>query len=106
MADSDLWTKGSISFPTLDSGRAALMNPNFLDPFFSAHTALLNAVDAADHLGCDTASARKVPGVGVNVILIGEAGAGKSTLVRVMTGDESIFTSSTYAGTRADSRYV
>ena len=36
--------------------------------------------------------------------MVGEAGAGKSTLVRVMTGDEKILTSCTYAGTTADSR--
>lgn len=106
MDDDDLWTKRNISFPTLESGRTALQNPNFLDPFFKAYTSLLDSVDAADHLGCSTRAARKLPQHGVNVLLVGEAGAGKSTLVRVMTGDESIFTSSTYAGTSTDSRYT
>jgi GTP-binding protein EngB required for normal cell division len=105
MDDSDLWTKRDIAFQTLESGRAALQNPNFLDPFFKAYTELLDAVDAADQLGCRTKEARKLPNHGVNVLLVGEAGAGKSTLVRVMTGDESIFTSSTYAGTSSDSRH-
>jgi hypothetical protein len=47
-----------------------------------------------------------MPSFGVNVLLIGEAGAGKSTLVKVMTGDERVFTSSTIAGTSCDTRYV
>lgn len=86
-------------------GRAALQNERLLDDFFDRWSDILDAVDAAGQIKCSTDFARRLPEQGINVLLVGETGAGKSMLVKVVTGDESILTSATQAETSEDKRY-
>ncbi|KAJ1468391.1 hypothetical protein T484DRAFT_2259836 [Baffinella frigidus] len=101
----DKWSPRPIEFSNLEAGRVALQDPQLLNEFFGRWEEVLNSVDAASQIRCSTGFARRLPSYGVNVLLIGESGAGKSLLVKVMTGDDSIVTSATQAGTSADKRY-
>eukprot|EP00285_Hemiselmis_virescens_P010651 CAMPEP_0173390314 /NCGR_PEP_ID=MMETSP1356-20130122/14416_1 /TAXON_ID=77927 ORGANISM="Hemiselmis virescens, Strain PCC157" /NCGR_SAMPLE_ID=MMETSP1356 /ASSEMBLY_ACC=CAM_ASM_000847 /LENGTH=287 /DNA_ID=CAMNT_0014347663 /DNA_START=222 /DNA_END=1081 /DNA_ORIENTATION=+ len=103
-ADHDVWSKQNVSFGNLEQGRAALQDTELLNPFYDAWTACLDRLDASP-LAANTSLARQLPSHGVNALMIGEAGAGKSTLVKVLTGDEGIITSATQAGTHGDTRY-
>lgn len=69
---------------------------------------MLDAVDAAPQIRCCTKFARQLAHAenGVNVLLVGETGAGKSLLVKVMTGDDGVRTSATSAGTVREERFA
>ena len=106
-SNTDHWRLRDVRFASLNESREAINNPEFLDTFFEEWTKTLNAVDAAPQVQCSTRLAREVTrvGNGVNVLMIGETGAGKSLLVKVMTGDEGVRTSATSAGTLRPERY-
>ncbi|EKX53564.1 hypothetical protein GUITHDRAFT_160867, partial [Guillardia theta CCMP2712] len=92
-------------FRNLESARVALSDPNLLDSFFKEWNATLDFVDCAKQIGCSTDFPRQLPLHGVNILMIGETGAGKSLLVKVITGDNSIVTSSTHCGTTCELRH-
>ena len=106
-ACGDRWGQREIRFATLGESRDAVNDSAFLDSYFEAWNRTLDAVDAAPDIKCCTAFARQVTrhDNGVNVLMIGETGAGKSLLVKVMTGDEDVKTSATSAGTAKEERF-
>jgi len=106
--DTDPWARRTVRFGSLTEAREAVNDPRFLDSFFRAWTTMLDAVDAAPQIRCCTKFARQLAHAenGVNVLLVGETGAGKSLLVKVMTGDDGVRTSATSAGTVREERFT
>mmetsp|Transcript_47805 Transcript_47805/g.77125 ORF Transcript_47805/g.77125 Transcript_47805/m.77125 type:complete len:281 (-) Transcript_47805:65-907(-) len=105
----DPWKTREVRFANLNESRDAVNDPDFLESFFKGWSTTLDAVDASPQLArCCTKFARDVAnqGNGVNVLMIGETGAGKSLLVEVMTGDDGVRVCATSAGTVKEERFT
>jgi len=105
MSRIDIWSRPRICFKSLPEAVTALQREGLFVPFFKRCNDVLHLLEAnmvSHHL--DTTLAHRVVQAGkVTVLIYGETGSGKSTLVKAIRGDdEEGSISATAIGTRVD----
>ena len=93
----DVWARKPIKFNSLYFAHEAMRDTQLLDTFFHRLKEVLTLIEANQSTaGFDTDLAwDMVQQRTVNVLFYGESAAGKSSLVKALTGDPSVTTSST-----------
>lgn len=97
----DIWARQSYALTHRDEALAVLQDKELLTSFFDRLLDVLTLIEANEStLGFDTSLAWDMIKRGqANVMVYGESGAGKSLLVRTLTGDEAAKSSATTVGT-------
>lgn len=93
----EVWARRPIKFNSLYFAHEAMRDSKLLDTFFHRLKEVLTLIEAnSSTSGFDTDLAwDMIQQKTVNVLFYGESGAGKSSLVKALTGDSEINTSAT-----------
>jgi hypothetical protein len=104
----DIWRRRELEFTSLKQAREALADEDLLGSFFGRLSEVLTLIEAARSTsGFDTTLARDMlQQKRVNVLVYGESGSGKSSLVKAILNEESVVTSATTQGTLKEEGYM
>ena len=99
----DFWSRPDANFQTLEEAQEALDHPKLLRSFFTRMQEMLSLIEANNSTSdFNTQLAREmIDTCTATIFCYGETGAGKSSLIRNLTGDPNAVSSHTTPGTFA-----